>query len=325
MSEPVPGRPCPVCGLPDPDHDWDVHDAAPAAPAPVEPEQRYGAALPNMLTRASTRGGHSVRVLALHTTEGILRASDLRAWAAWAGSSHAAADAGGVLLTPAHGFVPYHLAAWTLRSGNPWSENIELCGFAAWGRVDWLARPSLLECAARWLADRSQARGVPLRKITPQQYRAGAAGVIAHHDHTVGYSDGTHWDVGTSFPWDVVLPRAQAIATNTEDDVLTNDQNLMLTQLHQVLFSGSTQTPQPLTVYRRLVDVQAALTNALPVLLRGADVDEQALAAALAPLLSGPLVAAVVDELAGVDGLNAAEAEAAAERAVRRVLGSVDA
>lgn len=206
-GEPQPGQPCPVCGLPDPEHDWDVHDRW------TPPQQRgVGAALPDMLKRSSTRGGHRVRVLALHTTEGILRAADLRAWTAWPGSSHASADATGALLGPADGFVPYHLAAWTLRSGNPWSENIELCGFAKWTRAEWLARPKLLEAAARWLADRSTARGIPLVKLTAAQYAAGGTGVIDHDDHTDGYRDGTHWDVGEQFPWDVVIPRARILA-----------------------------------------------------------------------------------------------------------------
>ncbi len=162
--------------------------------------------------KSSSRNGARVRVLAVHTTEGIMRAVDLRAWTAWPGSSHAAADDTGVLLDGAgDGFVDHARAAWTLRSGNPWSENIELCAHAKWTRAQWLARPTLLELCAVWLARRSAARGIPLVKITPAQYRAGASGVIGHHDHTVGYSDGTHWDPGPGFPWDVVLARARAV------------------------------------------------------------------------------------------------------------------
>ncbi len=88
-----------------------------------------------MLERSEDRDGHRVRVLAVHTTEGILRADRLRDWTGWPGSSHAAADELGALLGPAEGFVPYHRAAWTLRSGNRWSDNIELQGFSgnAWG------------------------------------------------------------------------------------------------------------------------------------------------------------------------------------------------
>jgi len=225
--EPVEGRPCPVCGLPDPEHDWDAHDRR---GAPAEPifEGRLGAALPNMLLRSSTRGRAEVRVLALHSTEGILRARDLRAWASWPGSSHASADSTGALLGPADGFVPYHLAAWTLRSGNPWSENLELCGFARWTRAEWLARPLLLDAAARWLAERHLARPkIPLVKITAAQYRAGAFGVIDHDDHTDGYADGTHYDVGENFPWDIVIPAAR-IHAGAETGGLDMDEAIKL-------------------------------------------------------------------------------------------------
>jgi hypothetical protein len=138
----------------------------------------------------------------------------------------------------------------------------------------------------------------------------------------VATGDGTHWDPGPGYPWDVVLAKANAYrnATSEEDD-MTPGQAQLLEQIHQVLFSGSKENPQPLTTHWRLVDVQMALTNSLPVLLKGADVDETALAKALAPLMTAPLVAAVVEELRGIDGVDASDVEAAAERAVRRVLG----
>ena len=180
--------------------------------------------------QSSSRNGNAVRVLAVHTTEGIMRAADLRAWTGWAGSSHASADETGVLLDGAKdGFVDHDRASWTLRSGNPWSENIELCGFAKYKRADWLARPLLLDACARWLAARSKARGIPLRTLSPKEYRAGQSGVIGHHDHTVGYADGTHWDPGPDFPWDTVLEAAQLYANGKpapaeEIDVAAKDE-----------------------------------------------------------------------------------------------------
>ena len=161
--------------------------------------------------QSSSRNGHRPRVLAVHTTEGIMRAKQLRDWTGWKGSSHAAADETGVLMDGAgDGFVDHDRASWTLRSGNPWSENIELCAYAKWTRTEWLSRPKLLGACATWLARRSKARGIPLVKLTPAQYRAGQSGVIGHHDHTVGYSDGTHWDPGPNFPWDIVLNLAKS-------------------------------------------------------------------------------------------------------------------
>lgn len=211
-----PNRPCPVCGVQAPAHDWDVHERRTVVwEPPAETTAPDLRAAGTMLARSDTRGTVRVRVLAVHTTEGILRAADLRAWASWPGSSHACADADGQLLTPAEGFVPYERAAWTLRSGNPWSENIELCGFARWTAAEWLNRPRLLDGCARWLAARSLARGIPLVRLTPAQYRAGGSGVIDHYTHTVGYSDGTHTDAGPGFPWDAVLGMARDYAATT--------------------------------------------------------------------------------------------------------------
>lgn len=180
--------------------------------------------------QSSTRGGAQVRLLVIHTTEGILRAADLRAWKAWPGSSHAAADQYGALLDgPGDGFVDYGKASWTLRSGNAVSDNIELCALAKWTRTDWLARPKLIEAAAVWLARRHRARPhIPLVKLTPAQVRAGMSGVIGHNDWTVGMKDGTHWDPGPGFPWDLVLKRANQLAAGqqlpplpVEDDMPT--------------------------------------------------------------------------------------------------------
>jgi hypothetical protein len=161
---------------------------------------------------SSSRNGSRVIWLAVHTTEGIMRAVDLRAWATWPGSSHASSDETGVLLTPADGFVPYDRAAWTLRNGNAVSDNIEQCGWARWTRAEWLARPLLLDATARWLAERSTARGIPLVHLSLADVKARRPGVIGHADYTYATGDGTHTDPGPNYPWDVVLGRANAYA-----------------------------------------------------------------------------------------------------------------
>jgi hypothetical protein len=173
---------------------------------------------------SSSRNGAQVRVICLHTTEGIMSAVDLRAFfnrPTATGSSHASADATGLLLSGSKdGFVDYSLAAWTLRNGNAWSDNMEMCGWASWTRADWLARPNLLEATAGWLAERHLARPyIPLRRLSVDELRAGQYGVIDHNTYTLATGDGTHWDVGTGFPWDVVMPRAQQLANGEVDDM----------------------------------------------------------------------------------------------------------
>jgi hypothetical protein len=190
-----------------------------------------------MAMHSSSRNGAKVIWLAVHTTEGIMRAADLRDWTAWAGSSHASSDETGVLMTPADGFVPYDRAAWTLRNGNSISENIEQCGWARWTRAEWLARPKLLDATARWLADRSKARGIPLVKLSPADVRARKPGVLGHGDYSTGTGDGTHWDPGPNYPWDVVLSKARAYANgdNPQEDDMTPAQAAQLQRIEDVL------------------------------------------------------------------------------------------
>ncbi|MBP2472734.1 hypothetical protein JOF53_001606 [Crossiella equi] len=116
-------------------------------------------------------------------------------------------------------YVPYDRAAWTLRSGNPISDNAELCGFAKWTRAEWLRHPRMLEQTAQWIAQRCRARGIPLRKLTPAQVAKGESGVIGHHEWTVGKKDGSHWDPGPQFPWDLVM--AKAGGQSGEDELPT--------------------------------------------------------------------------------------------------------
>jgi hypothetical protein len=105
--------------------------------------------------------------------------------------------------------VPYDRAAWTLRNGNSRSDNLELCGFAAWSRSEWLNNhQGMLNNAAAWIRSRCQARGIPIRKLDPAAVSRGEAGVIGHVDYSNGTHDGDHWDPGPGFPWDVVISRA---------------------------------------------------------------------------------------------------------------------
>jgi hypothetical protein len=178
-------------------------------------------------SKSSSRNGADVIWLAVHTAEGptdelpddpaldsgsarqLLRyfqRDDVRA------SSHAIAD-DDLLLDD---LVPYSRASWTLRGGNPRSDNIELCGMAGWSRAQWLKHPGLLNNCARWLASRAKARGWrSLKFIGTQGVRDRETGVIGHVNYTEGTGDGTHWDPGPGFPWDYVIPKANAYLTGT--------------------------------------------------------------------------------------------------------------
>jgi N-acetyl-anhydromuramyl-L-alanine amidase AmpD len=178
-----------------------------------------------MTYKSDPRGTRPVRLVAVHTAEGSRTAASLGSYfysPSVQASSHVGIDSGATLQ-----FVGYDRSAWTLRSGNPISDNAELCGFAHWTREQWLSTATadgcvnpraILDRTAAWIRSRCLARGIPIRKLTPAQVAAGQSGVVAHWDWTLGMHDGTHTDPGSGFPWDYVIAKASASAPATETD-----------------------------------------------------------------------------------------------------------
>jgi hypothetical protein len=178
---------------------------------------------------SGSRGGAAVVWLALHTAEGGYD-SDPADYGIDAGSAqslvdffrrsigtndpkscHAIAD-DDVLID---NLVDYGRKAYTLRNGNPRSDNLEQMGLAKWDRPTWLTHDGLLTNAARWITSRAKARGWSLgdiRHLSVAEVRAGnVRGVIVHFDYTQATGDGEHWDCGPGYPIDVVIARARAI------------------------------------------------------------------------------------------------------------------
>lgn len=174
---------------------------------------------------SSSRNGAAVRLIAIHTAEGARTKEALGNYfnGGVQASSHVGIDAGGV-----QSYVDYGRAAWTLRSGNPVSENAELCAFARWTREQWLGNATVDGCAnprqilanaASWTRQRCDARGIPKVKLSPAEVRAGKRGVIGHIDWTLGMNDGSHTDPGNGFPWDVFMALVNGSTPIEEDDV----------------------------------------------------------------------------------------------------------
>lgn len=188
------------------------------------------------MANSSSRGGTKVLWVVVHTAEGIRKASDLKLFfeRSTDSSAHAVADDSTLL----DALVPYDRAAWTLRNGNSRSDNLELCGFAKWTREVWLnEHRGMLANAALWIRRRCQARGIPIVKLSPADVRAGKSGVIGHVDYTQGTGDGTHWDPGPGFPWDIVIKAARGEGTQEEDD-MTPEQSKKLDELWSYLLPG---------------------------------------------------------------------------------------
>jgi hypothetical protein len=177
---------------------------------------------------SSARGSAPVRLVVVHTAEGARTVESLGAW--FQRSSTQASSHAGIDDCRIETYVEYARAAWTVRNGNPISDNVELCGFAAWSREEWLNNhPNMLKLTAQWIRERCLARGIPIKKLTPAEVAAGKAGVIGHVDWTLGMKDGSHTDPGPGFPWDHVIQLAagtsSAAATTASlpegDDIVT--------------------------------------------------------------------------------------------------------
>lgn len=163
------------------------------------------------LDNYSSRNGAPVYWLAVHTAEGARTVESL-GWFFRSipnASSHAGIDDTKVAF-----YVNTRYSAWTLRNGNPYSDNLELCGFAEWSPAEWQDHPVMLENCAWWLAMRAKERDIPLKKLSPREVGQRKAGVIGHADYTYGTGDGTHTDPGVNFPWEQVIWRAREITGN---------------------------------------------------------------------------------------------------------------
>lgn len=168
-----------------------------------------------MAYKSSPRGTRPVIWVAGHSAEGARTARALGNFF-WRddimASSHVGIDSRETLA-----YVPYSRAAWTMRAANPISDQAEVCGFARWTRSQWLSTdvvdgveaPAIMVARfADWVRARCIARLIPIRKLMTAQVAAGQAGVISHADYTQATGDGTHWDPGPGFPWDLVIQRA---------------------------------------------------------------------------------------------------------------------
>lgn len=105
--------------------------------------------------------------------------------------------------------------AWAAPGANANGLHIEMAGVAAQTRAQWLDPYSLkvLDRAAQIAADWCNKYGIPARALKPKQVRARKLrGICGHWDVTRAFPDkGSHTDPGRNFPWNVFIPKVQAL------------------------------------------------------------------------------------------------------------------
>lgn len=94
---------------------------------------------------------------------------------------------------------------------------IEHAGYAKQTATDWADAYSLAmlrDQSAPLMAGICARHGIPIRHLTDAQLRAGEAGLIGHVQASRVYKLSSHWDPGTSFPWDDYLTWVRNAAAN---------------------------------------------------------------------------------------------------------------
>jgi hypothetical protein len=108
--------------------------------------------------------------------------------------------------------------AWTAANANPVAVQAELCGFAKWSSSEWHGKHStMLDNAARWIAEEAAKFGVPITKLSSSQAQGSGRGVCQHSD--LGSWGGSHTDCGAGFPIDDVIKAAKNYASGGGDEM----------------------------------------------------------------------------------------------------------
>lgn len=158
----------------------------------------------------SSREGGRPKLLVLHTTEGgtiqsvIAEFNDNASQA----SSHVVNNAQGESAR----LVPDSEKSWSVCSYNPFTLNIEQCGFAAMSKEEWFKNANKqLSNTAAWLAEWSVAHDVPLRKgiASGSTLRIFRTGIVQHKD--LGTLGCGHSDCGSGYPQGYVTKLARLI------------------------------------------------------------------------------------------------------------------
>lgn len=218
--------------------------------------------------------------------------------------------------------------AWHCGNGNPRSIGVENCGYVAFTPAQWLTADGDAQMArgATLLREIRDEHGIELRWMTdPAEILAchhgeAVGGWITHHQASLIIGGSTHTDTDPNYPKQRLMELA-----NQEDDMPLSPDDLKA--VAKAVWSdypiGKRGGYGPANAATWLQDARIGVGGnggALAKLIQAApDVDEAALAQALAPLV----VPAIVQAVGAEHGLTADEIEAASETAVRKVLGSL--
>ncbi|GAA4627259.1 peptidoglycan recognition protein family protein [Cellulomonas oligotrophica] len=99
--------------------------------------------------------------------------------------------------------VPDADTAWAAPGANANGLQLELAGYARQTPAEWddAYSRAQLALAASEAAAWARKYGIPVRRLSVAELRAGAKGFVAHDDVSKAFGKSTHWDPGPHFPW----------------------------------------------------------------------------------------------------------------------------
>jgi N-acetyl-anhydromuramyl-L-alanine amidase AmpD len=140
--------------------------------------------------------------------------------------------------------------AWHAPYVNHDSIGIEHAGYAHQNRHQWVDQFSkmMLARSAKLAARKSIEYGIPVKRLTVKQLKAGKAGFIGHVDASAAYTPGGHGDPGRSFPWDIYLDMVRAEVSALKGNKWTKKRIAAAATAAGVslsVFAGVSQTNNP--------------------------------------------------------------------------------
>lgn len=172
--------------------------------------------------RGANRGSR-VRVGVLHSTESNM---DAAATARYfqrpdkPSSTHITAGEDGIVQSVFDSFVAY-----TAPGANHDGIQIEQQGYAGWSEAKWLSRIKTLRNTAKAVSQYSMKYGLPIKRMSNNELRAGKKGWVDHNQVSQVYGKSTHWDCGRNYPFGYVLEELvpQYMGLSTKPNVVNTN------------------------------------------------------------------------------------------------------
>lgn len=167
---------------------------------------------PRAYHQSGSRPLSDIRLLVLHSTEGpvgVNAAKDVAQYfstPAAGGSAHVVIDD-----QTCYRCLPNTIIPWAAPDANANGVHFEMCGYAAWTKLEWLRHLPTIKRTAYKVAQHAHAYGIPLEFVKAPGLIAGKTGVTTHREVSAYglqanlAGDHSHTDPGTGFPMGLFL------------------------------------------------------------------------------------------------------------------------